>query len=453
MSVRTKVFTDPKKLFILILGVSVLLRMMIALYLGNEVVALPGTSDQVSYHNLALRVSDGYGFSFGEPWWPATDAGEPTAHWSYLYTLYLTAVYLLFGPNPIVARLIQAVIVGLLMPWFVYRISQQLFSPNSPAAEVEPDFNKGEWIGLIAAAVTAVYFYFVYYAAALMTESFYIVAILWTFTIAIQMVRSDQHGWRQWVLLGLAIGITVLFRQLYLLFVPFMLLWLWYAARPKLYYLIIPILLLVLMMLPWTIRNYIAFDHFVLLNTNAGYAFFWGNHPIYGTKFIPILPAEMGSYYSLLPPDLLHLNEAQLDSALLKLALTDIMSDPGRYLLLSFSRIPPYFQFWPSSDSSLLSNVARVGSFGLFLPFMAVGLIRSLFYHFPSLPARLVSPFALVYLFMLIYTGIHVFTWTLIRYRLPVDAFLVIFAGLTILWLGEWILSRRASHPRTHTAV
>ena len=35
-----------------------------------------------------------------------------TAHWSFLYTLYLTAVYALFGPNPLVARLIQAVAIG-----------------------------------------------------------------------------------------------------------------------------------------------------------------------------------------------------------------------------------------------------------------------------------------------------------------------------------------------------
>jgi hypothetical protein len=67
-------------------------------------------------------------------------------------------------------------------------------------------------------------------------------------------------------------------------------------------------------MLPWIVRNYIAFDQFVLLNTNSGYASYWGNHPVYGTKFIPILPEEMGTYLDLLPRDLLKqgLNEAAL---------------------------------------------------------------------------------------------------------------------------------------------
>jgi hypothetical protein len=38
---------------------------------------------------------------------------------------------------------------------------------------------------------------------------------------------------------------------------------------------------------------------------------------------------------------------------------------------------------------------------------------------------------------MSVYTLIHVLTWTLIRYRLPVDAILVIFAGLALVDLAS----------------
>jgi hypothetical protein len=44
----------------------------------------------------------------------------------------------------------------------------------------------------------------------------------------------------------------------------------------------------------------------VLINTNAGYAFFWANHPIYGAHFVPILTPEMGTYQSLIPQELHH---------------------------------------------------------------------------------------------------------------------------------------------------
>ncbi|MCP4357908.1 MAG: glycosyltransferase family 39 protein [Chloroflexi bacterium] len=435
----------PKKALIGIILISVILRVMTALYLGNELLFMPGIADQESYHNLALRVLGGHGFSFGEMWWPATRPNEPTAHWSFLYTLYLTLIYAVFGPYPVVARLIQATAVGILAPLFVYRLAVLLFSPKCVVASFETDFSKGKWIGLTAAGITAVYTYFIYYAAALMTEGFYIVAILWSFLIAIQISRNPQkkNQWQIWFLLGIVFGITVLLRQLFLLFIPFILLWLWYAVRPRLTWLILPVIIVVALILPWTIRNYIVFDHFVMLNTNSGYAFFWGNHPIYGTKFIPILPDEMGSYYSLLPVNLLHLNEAKLDSALLNLSLAEIVSDPQRYILLSVSRISPYFEFWPTASSNWLSNLSRMASFGLFLPFMLIGLIRTLFYRFPSFKERLASPFTLVYLFVVVYSAIHILTWTLIRYRLPLDAFLTIFAGLALVKLGEWLTTKR----------
>ncbi|HKI53610.1 MAG TPA: hypothetical protein VJ987_05760, partial [Anaerolineales bacterium] len=92
-----------------IIFISVLLRVMVAFYMGNEVVELPGIFDQISYHNLALRVLGGHGFTFGEQWWPITRAGEPTAHWSFPYTLYLVATYALFGARPLAARILQAI--------------------------------------------------------------------------------------------------------------------------------------------------------------------------------------------------------------------------------------------------------------------------------------------------------------------------------------------------------
>jgi hypothetical protein len=433
---------------IYILVVSVLLRIAAAIYFGNTVTSLPGTFDQISYHKLALRLLDGHGFSFGEQWWPATPANEPTAHWSFLYTLLLTAVYSVTNANPIAARLLQAVLVGIFMPWLVYRVTLRLFQSVFNDTEESIGLKTGERIGLISAAITAVYAYFIYYAAVLMTEGFYIIAILWSFDISLQIVQAKENKRRQWLLLGLSLGSAVLLRQLFLLFIPFFLLWLWWAARPKLRYLVLPIAVVLLMMLPWTVRNFIVFDQFVLLNTNAGYAFFWGNHPIYGRKFIPILTREMGSYYSLIPSDLLHLNEAALDTALLKLAIKNVVEDPWRYLLLSMSRIPSYFTFWPSSESSTIGNLSRVASFGLFSPFMLVGLGHSIRLCTASLRAGLASPLFLPYLFVIFYTGIHVLTWTLIRYRLPVDAVLVSFAGLAIAKLLRRIELRR-EHPHT----
>ena len=415
-----------EKWLVIIIACSVFARVLMALYLGNTVVELPGTADQLSYHNLALRILDGHGFSFAETWWPLTGPDEPTAHWSFLYTLYVTAVYALTGSNPVVARVLQAIIVGVLHPVLAYKIGRIIFNHSA---------------GLIAAAVTAGYIYFIYYAGSLMTEPFYITAILGALYLLILMSRADQSELKRLaVALGVVLGTVVLLRQLFLLLSPFLLLWLWWARFHK--HRDFPIqataivgVIIMMMITPFTIYNYDRFGRFVLLNTNSGFAFFWGNHPIYGTQFEPILPRELGSYQDLIPVELRHLSEPELEAELLEIGLGFIFDDPVRYVRLSLSRIAPYFMFWPAADSSLISNVSRVLSFGLALPFMLGGLVLALLRRPRSVASWLAAPSTLLLLFALLYTGIHVLTWTLIRYRLPVDAVIIPFAALAIQWV------------------
>jgi len=204
-----------KQLLIAIMMIAILIRIVNAVYLGNQVVELPGTADQISYHTLALRVLDGHGFTFDRPWWPVTAAEAPTAHWSFLYTIYLVIVYGLFGPNPLSARVIQAIIVGAAQTFLAYIIAKRVFNKT---------------IGLAAAGVTAVYLYFIYYAGTLMTEPFYITALMASLYLGILITSNIRENLDQpsnikyygfAVALGISLGIAVLLRQLFILFIPF----------------------------------------------------------------------------------------------------------------------------------------------------------------------------------------------------------------------------------------
>jgi 4-amino-4-deoxy-L-arabinose transferase-like glycosyltransferase len=417
----------------------VLLRVAVAIAMGDTVVELPGIFDQISYHNLALRVLGGHGFSFGELWWPITPANAPTAHWSFFYTLYLVLIYFIFGPHPVAARIIQAIIVGILHPYLTYRIGDKLFSRN---------------IGLAAALITAVYVYFFYYGGALMTEPFYITAILFSLWFAIQLSENNdpKQDIKLGLSLGISLGITLLLRQVFLLFLPFLFLWMWITRfrlsrnmtplwkRVPLLSSILAVVLMAAFILPVTAYNYSRFGRFVLLNTNSGYAFFWGNNPIYGTKFIPILSTPQ--YREMIPTEVRHLDEAALDQELLKRGMQFVMDDPKRFVLLSFSRIPSYFMFWYSPDSSTLSNLSRIGSFGVFLPFMLYGLFLAI-KRSQGFWNLIFSPQGLLMLFTLVYSGAHILTWTLVRYRLPVDAVLIPFAGLALLDVAERVTKGR----------
>jgi 4-amino-4-deoxy-L-arabinose transferase-like glycosyltransferase len=420
------------RLLVIILAVSVAGRLAVSLALGDELQGLPGAADQLSYHTLAQRVVNGEGFSFETAWWPATAAGAATAHWSYLHTYFLAGIYTLFGPDPLNARLILAVIMGILQPLLAFAIAKRLF---------------GEMVGLVAAGITALYAYFVYYSATLMTEPFYITAIMAGLYLAIRVVDSARDGepvLGRILALGIVLGTAVLLRQLFMLFLPFLLGWAWWASGRRLgRILVIPAAVVAVMVLPFTLYNWSRFDSFVLLNTNAGFAFYWANHPVHGTSFIPA--QEIENYQELIPPELLHLNEAELDRALLVRGLEFVRAEPLRYILLSISRIPAYFRFWPSASSGVVSNVSRVGSFGLMWPFMVLGVLQWLRDHrSDGLGSLMARPGALLLIFALVYTSIHVLSWALIRYRLPVDAVLIVFAAPAVVELSRRVLNQGA---------
>ena len=403
-----------KQLLSWILVLAVLVRIPVAVLMGDQITVLPGIQDQVSYDALAHSLLDGRGYSFTENWYPFTPANTPTAHWSFLYPLYLAGIYAVTGYHPLVARLLQAAVGGALLCWLVYKIGRRVANEET---------------GLVGAGLTAVYGYFIYYNVALMTETFFIVLVLLTLYLSLELKENPTPI--RWVWLGLSIGLASLLRQTVLLFVPFLLFWLFLELRHRgirWWHFALPVLITVLLITPWSLRNYRVYNEFLLLNSNAGYALFASNNPNLGTDWNNdrvVVP---------LPPELKGKNEPQLDRALTRRGVDFILADPQRYLWLTLDKTQEFFWFWPSSHSSRISNLNRVLSFGLYLPFMLVGLYLSL--------SRWRN-FMVLYLFILIHTTIHLLSWPAPRYRLTVDAVSMVFAALAVLELARQLKSWR----------
>ena len=199
--------------------------------------------------------------------------------------------------------------------------------------------------------------------------------------------------------LGVSLGIAALLRQSILPWVVILFLWLLWVglrtARSKLpsVHMLAPLVTagvtMLLFILPFTIRNYVDYGDFLLLNSNAGYAMYSAQHPLHGTHFQAYAAAPLPT--DLDPPPQ---NEAQWDRALMKRGIQFVLDDPGRYALLSLSRVADYFEFWPKRESSLLFNLGRLVSFTLFLPLMLYGLFLS--FRIPGFASRN----ALLYLFI-----------------------------------------------------
>lgn len=423
--------------------------MAVALYLGDVIDAPPLLTDQRSYDALGARLITGYGFSFDRGWYPFTQPDQPTAHWSFLYSFFIAAVYAVFGPHPLAARLAQAVIGGALLPLMVYLFTRRFYraAPLNPAAaKLAAPGVSAERLALISAGLAAIYFYFVLYAATLMTETFYISGLLWLLSNAIAL--AEQPTVKRGLLLGVSLSVTTLLRQSILPWAAALIVWLLWIGWQRgtlgraLRSSVAALAVLVISIAPFTLRNYAAFGQFLLLNSNAGYAMFSAQHPMHGWTFRPFDAAPV-------PPELVGLNEAQLDKELMQRGIGFVLAEPGRYLALSLSRIPIYFEFWPTADTSLINNIGRVGSIGLLLPFMLIGGWLA----FRSGGPRAIggwrafasSPLALISLFMLVYSALHIFTWAMPRYRLPVDAVALPLAALALARALNWWRTRAAA--------
>ena len=252
---------------------------------------------------------------------------------------------------------------------------------------------------------------------------------------------SGQYNLRHWVVLGLALAGTVLFRMAVLPFVFILLAWIFFSARHadrpvRIWQCLIPIAIIALAIMPWTIRNYRLYGRFMLLESQFGHVLWNSNHPDQGINF-------RGAWVAPIPPELLTLSEPEITNELLKRGVQNILADPGRFTLLTLSRVKFFFTCWPTADSGLMNNAARVLSFGIMWPFMLYGLYLSRRQWQRCLP---------LYLFLVIHLGIYLVSWVMIRYRIPADTVLLPFAGLAIVDIAgriqrRWQAGNRAVLP------
>lgn len=397
---------------VIVLLLAALTRFSAALYLGNEVSGLSGAHDEISYSMLGQRFAEGHGLTFPRPWYPWIGVDAPQSYYSATMSLYLAAIYLVFGYHPVVARLITAVLSTLVVG-MIYLLARRLF---------------GETVALVSGLIAACYAYLVFYGVTLVTETPFILSLLVAIYLAYRFVESPSI----WITiaLGVSLAVAVLFRMAVVFYVPFLLAWIVLQQRRRWVMALIPIVIIVLSLLPFTIRNYLMWDRVLLLESQFGHVFWNGNHPGHQGDFHPFevfpIPEEVLSSR----------NDAEITNRLLRMGIENVARDPVDFLRLTVTRLREFFTFWPTADSTIQANLLRVISFGVVLPFAVAGLI---------LNARRWRELVLVLLYLVIHTGVYAISWTMIRYRVPLDTFLIIFAAYALVSVGRFV--RYRWHP------
>ncbi len=386
-----------------ILLVALLLRVAAAIAIGDEIKGLSGAFDEVTYSELGHRLATGHGLTFPTDWYPWIKADAPQSYFSFAMSACLAVVYWLFGYHPLIARLIMALVsTGVVA--MIYVVGRRYFS---------------ETIGMIAAGIAAVHAYLIFYGASLVTETPFTLALLISLFLADRLRETPSP--RLWAGLGVALAAAVQFRMAVVFFVPVLLIWIAaaHAGRQRLWA-VTPLAAIAITVLPFTIWNYQTWGQPMALQSQFGHVFWNGNHPEHHGDFHPYRVFEI-------PADVLALdNDALITNRLLELGIENVKADPMHFAQLTVTRLREMFVFWPRESSSASANALRVLSFGLLAPFCAAGFFLCL-----AQWRRLI----VIYLFIASHVGIHAVTWAMVRYRVPIDPFLILFASYALVRL------------------
>lgn len=394
---------------IFILFFALILRVGFIIGLNNQP---PTTHDGLVFDDVAMNVIEKGRFEIG-PTSPERrvvfyDVKDGFSWKEPLYPFFLVSVYKIFGHSFIAVRLIEA-IIGVFTVFLVYIIGLRFFSMT---------------IALLASLLIAAYPPFINFTGLFMRETLlvFLTSVL-TFYL-IKIPDTEQVPYRDYLIIGALLGVIALLKAAIIVFAPFLILaFLFkYKTRMKSFIKIsaVTFLMMVLVVLPWTVRNLIVHHKFVLITTSGGINFLIGNNPkAAGTnKPWPIFSPEQEEA-------LKKLSEADMDRQYFKWGLRYIYQDPLRYLKLAFKK---FFIFWFDSYGSYKTPYGFITR--IFDVFLLIFGFLGILYSFTAATWR---KYLMVNLFIISITLAHMIFFVVIRNRFPIIPLLSLFAAFGLI--------------------
>lgn len=249
--------------FWVIIGLALWLRVF--LMIGSE--SLVTEYDDKMYLQSARVLLETGMFTFG------SETDQPTVFIPPLFTLYLAGVFALFGSEALglVMAQVGVMAMGLAVIVLIVRMGVHLQKPRA---------------GLFAGAVVAVYPPLVLHHVLYLTETMFTV---WTLLFFLTLFAAlEQTSGKKLLLTGVWLGLATLTRPTFALFPAVVGLYLWgrsdYRWKRALVVGAALVGVLVVLLSPWIVRNYVAFDRFIPLTKASGNPFLTGtyvNHDVW----------------------------------------------------------------------------------------------------------------------------------------------------------------------------
>lgn len=405
-------------LLLAIFALAFALRLAVALWLPQESVWPDGSR----YERVALHLLNGEGFG------PLSEnAGSvPTQ------VLLIAGVYSLFGQSYLALRVFFA-LLGACVCVLGALLATRHFGAKA---------------GVVAGLGLSVYPYLVYLSALFeYPQTFFMLCI--AAALLLYQRFAGTGSLRTLFGVGLSLGLAVLSVPTVLAFVLlFATLLLTRELRASAIRLAVLGSALLLVIGPWTARNYVAYGTPILVNIAGGFAFWAGNNDAYwkyGKPGVvpPCRPGYEDTVYCERIRSLEATVNARADTDTARVLEQDRLSwqygieyvreSPGRYLLMCLQR---FARFWsPIPDATHAGeahggrwrDLVALASYTPVLMLAIGGLVATRERWRELLP---------LYLYIAALTAPYVFIFTATRYRLPIDFVLILFASAALdrLW-------------------
>jgi hypothetical protein len=270
------------------------------------------------------------------------------------------------------------------------------------------------WAARIALLSWCVYPFAVLYSVFLISETLYTAGLVASVLCAYLFARDLRV--RSAVILGLVLGLTSLTRATVNVTIPFLFLAVlalrWDQHGQALKGLVLSGLTLVVVLSPWTVRNYVRFGRILPGSSQMGRMLYLANNPDNHTGGV-LIPRDAR------PPEREPgENEIEWNERLGRLAKEFIRENPGRFLHLCGMRL---YQFWRVTPmyEGFTSPMLLLVSVGSYLPLFVFALTG--FVMLRGKLKRLLPLFAIV----LSTYGLHVVFGVSLRYRFPIEPLMI----------------------------
>jgi len=289
---------------------------------------------------------------------------------------------------------------------------------------------------LVAGSVSALYPFFIFYSALVLSETIFICFLVLYF---LSVFNRNQNPKKQ----ALFAGFAHLTRPTLIYFLPVV--WVWQLLYKKLdvRQIIVVAVVFGIIVLPWVFRNYMIFESFVPSTTSSGHILWEGNNPWNTTGGVSGTFHDKSSWLTVVPEGLSELEEDEWKKSQ---AIAFIKQNPHVFVENGVKKALRLWSLWPNASEfqTPFYKAISIFSFGSVLALSVLGCI---------LLTWLRREVMLIVLFAGYVTVLQILTLGSIRYRLPLEPLLIVIASIyfSTVWRQgiSYFLGVSATRPKT----